>query len=46
MNLTPEEKEIGLENYYEVVGVSRRDFMKRVVAAGAVSGGGLGAMYF
>ena len=46
MNLTPEEKEIGRENYYEVVGVSRRDFMKRVVAAGAVSGGGLGAMYF
>ncbi len=46
MNLSPEEKEIGRENYYEVIGVSRRDFMKRVVAAGAVSGGGLGAMYF
>ena len=36
MNLSPEEKEIGRENYYEVIGVSRRDFMKRVVAAGAV----------
>lgn len=46
MNLSPEEKAIGRENYYEVIGVSRRDFMKRVVAAGAVSGGGLGAMYF
>ena len=46
MNLSPEEKEVGRENYYEVIGVSRRDFMKRVVAAGAVSGGGLGAMYF
>ncbi len=46
MNLTPEEKTIGRDNYYEAVGVSRRDFMKGVIAAGAVSGAGLGAMYF
>ena len=46
MNLAPEEKEIGQGNYYEALGVSRRDFLKNVIAAGAVSGGGLGAMYF
>ncbi len=46
MNLAPEEKEIGRDNYYEALGVSRRDFLKNVIAAGAVSGGGLGAMYF
>ena len=27
MNLTPEEKEIGRENYYDAVGVTRRDFL-------------------
>jgi predicted dehydrogenase len=46
MNLSPEEKEVGRDNYYESLGVSRRDFMKNVIAAGAVSGVGLGAMYF
>ncbi|MCA9164380.1 MAG: Gfo/Idh/MocA family oxidoreductase, partial [Planctomycetales bacterium] len=46
MNLTPEEKLVGRDNYYEAVGVTRRDFMKSVVAAGAVSGAGLGAAYF
>jgi predicted dehydrogenase len=46
MNLAPEEKEVGQDNYYEALGVSRRDFLKNVIAAGAVSGGGLGAMYF
>jgi predicted dehydrogenase len=45
-SLTPEQREIGHDNYYEATGVSRRDFLKGVVAAGAVSGGGLGAMYF
>jgi predicted dehydrogenase len=44
--LTPEEKEVGKYNFHEAVGVSRRDFLKGVVAAGAVSGGGLGALYF
>ena len=53
MNLTPEEKEVGRDNYYEAVGAydkvadpSRRDFLKKAIAAGAVSGVGLGAMYF
>lgn len=58
MNLTPEEKKVGKDNYHEAMGamdrsnytdaqgVSRRDFLKGVVAAGAVSGAGLGAMYF
>ena len=46
MSLTPEEREVGRDNYWEAVGVSRRDFLKTGIAAGAVSGGGLGAMYF
>ncbi|MCA9269910.1 MAG: Gfo/Idh/MocA family oxidoreductase, partial [Planctomycetales bacterium] len=46
INLTPEERAIGRDNYYEAVGVTRRDFLRGVVGAGAVSGGGLGAMYF
>ncbi len=44
--MTAEEKQIGQDNYYESVGVTRRDFIKGVAAAGAVSGAGLGAMYF
>lgn len=44
--LTPEQKQTGQDNYYEAVGVTRRDFIKGVAAAGVVSGGGLGAMYF
>jgi predicted dehydrogenase len=44
--LTAEQKQIGQDNYYEAVGVTRRDFIKGVAAAGAVSGAGLGAMYF
>ena len=44
--LTPEQKQIGQDNYHEAVGVTRRDFIKGVAAAGAVSGAGLGAMYF
>jgi predicted dehydrogenase len=46
MSLTPEEREVGRENYYEAVGCSRRDFLKQVVGTGAVTGAGLGAMYF
>ncbi|MEX0820362.1 MAG: Gfo/Idh/MocA family oxidoreductase [Pirellulaceae bacterium] len=45
-SLTPEEKAIGKSNYYEAVGVSRRDMLKGVVASGAVTMGGLGAAYF
>ena len=45
-SLSPEEIEIGKANYYEATGVSRRDFLKGIVATGAVSGAGLGAAYF
>lgn len=44
--LSPEEKAIGTDNFNEAVGFTRRDFLKGVIAAGAVSGAGLGAMYF
>jgi len=45
MNLTPEDRTIGRENFYRVMS-TRRDFLKGGLAAGAVSGAGLGAMYF
>lgn len=44
--LTPDERTIGKNNFDEAVGFTRREFMQGIVAAGAVSGGGLGAMYF
>ncbi|MCU0980201.1 MAG: Gfo/Idh/MocA family oxidoreductase, partial [Pirellulaceae bacterium] len=46
MNLSPEEKEVGRDNYYEAMGVTRREFLANVIGAGAISGVGLGAMYF
>ncbi len=50
MNLTPEEREVGQENYYSAVTsfeqVHRRDFLKQAVLASTVGVGGLGAMYF
>ena len=46
MNLTPEERAIGQDNFHEVVGQTRRDFLKQGLAAGVVSGAGLGSMYF
>ncbi len=46
MNLKPEDIAVGKENFNAALGVNRRDFLKGVVAAGAVSGAGLGAMYF
>lgn len=45
MNLTPEDRAIGRENYYEAVEVNRRDWMKGAAAA-VVGGGSLGAYYF
>src|SRR5688500_14351008 len=42
MNLTKEEKQIGKDNFNDVVGHTRRDFLKGAVAGGA----GLGAFYF
>lgn len=44
--LSPDEKAVGQSNYYEAVGFTRRQFMQNIIAAGAVSGAGLGAMYF
>lgn len=48
--LSAEEKAVGSSNYYNAVGtimpMTRRDLLKNIVAAGAVSGAGLGAMYF
>lgn len=46
MHLTPEEKAVGKENFNATIGETRRDFLKKGLAAGLVSGGGLGAMYF
>ena len=48
--LSAEQREVGEHNYYSAVGsyydVNRRDFLRGIVAAGAVSGAGLGAAYF
>ena len=44
--LTPEERAVGQDNYYEAVGVTRRDFLKEVLGAGVLTTGGIGALYF
>ncbi len=48
--LSPEQREVGQHNYHSAVGayydVNRRDFLRGIIAAGAVSGAGLGAMYY
>jgi predicted dehydrogenase len=44
--LSPEQREVGQANFHEAVGFTRRDFLQGVIGAGAVSGAGLGAMYF
>lgn len=44
--LSPEERTIGQNNFHEAVGFTRREFLQGVIASGAVSGAGLGAMYF
>jgi predicted dehydrogenase len=46
MNLTPEQRTIGKQNFYESVGTTRREFLAGTVAAAAAGGAGLGAMYF
>lgn len=46
MNLSPEEKKIGKENFHTAMGSTRRDFLKGTVLAGAATGVGLGAMYY
>ena len=42
MQLTPEQKQMGKDNFNEAVGFSRREFIKGAAAAGT----GLGALYF
>jgi len=47
MNLTPEQKQIGKDNFDEAVGTTRREFLKTsVLAGGAAAAVGLGATYF
>ncbi len=46
MNLTPEQRAIGQDNFHEAVGQTRREFLKQGLAAGVVSGAGMGSMYF
>ncbi|MEM8944853.1 MAG: Gfo/Idh/MocA family oxidoreductase [Planctomycetota bacterium] len=43
MDLTPEDKAIGKENFYQAVGTTRRDFLLGTMGS---TGLGLGAMYF
>ncbi len=50
MNLTPEEKAVGKQNFLAASGATlssnRRDFLKGALAGGAVAGASMGAMYF
>jgi predicted dehydrogenase len=46
MHLKPEDVAVGKANFQSAIGFTRRDFLKGGIAAGAVSGAGLGAMYF
>lgn len=48
MHLSPEEQAIGKANFHATIGseLTRREFLERSVAAGVVSGAGLGAFYF
>ena len=48
MYLTPEEKQIGKENFNSAAayGLSRRRLLEGTIAAGLVAGGGLGTFYF
>jgi predicted dehydrogenase len=48
MNLSPEERKVGQENFYSAIGsdLTRREFLQGSIAAGVVSGVGLGSFYF
>jgi predicted dehydrogenase len=54
MNLTPQQRATGKENFNAVIGSdqwnrgeeTRRDFLMKSIAAGLVSGAGLGAFYY
>ncbi len=45
-NLTPEEREIGKQNFNTAIGTTRRDFLKGSLLAGGAGVAGAGAMYF
>jgi len=46
MNLNEAQKKIGKENFDDVVGLTRRDFLTGTLAAGLATGAGLGSIYF
>ena len=46
MNLSPEERKTGRENFDSVVGTTRRDFLKGSALAAVATGTSLGAAYF
>ena len=48
MNLTPQQRATGKENFNAVIGSeeTRRDFLMKGIAAGVVSGAGLGGFYY
>ena len=54
MNLTPDDREVGRSNYYDVLTDydrlthhrHRRGFLRQVIAAGGVTAAGIGALYF
>ena len=47
MNLSPEEKQIGKQNFDEAVGTTRREFLQTsVLVGGAAAAASLGSIYF
>ena len=46
MNFSEQQKQIGKENFADVVAITRRDFLGGAVAAGLATGAGLGSIYF
>ncbi|MEI8227254.1 MAG: Gfo/Idh/MocA family oxidoreductase [Planctomycetota bacterium] len=46
MNLTEAQKWVGKDNFTDVVGVTRRDFLTGTLTAGLATGAGLGSLYF
>ncbi|RLS32365.1 MAG: gfo/Idh/MocA family oxidoreductase [Planctomycetota bacterium] len=46
MNLSEDQKRIGKDNFSDVIGMTRRDFLTGTLAAGVASGAGLGSLYF
>src|SRR3954447_11760216 len=47
MKLTPEQKQIGKQNFDEATGTTRREFLATLgIAGGAAAAAGLGAKYF